>query len=280
MCASSLTRVVSLPAGPVASWHPFTSIVGLEGLGDDRAFWVSPVEVVGLELARSDLIHEAVHLWAARVGRLGFWLGADGSRLLTRYNENPRERVVVPASTLERLGAVTPLLEGMALYGQLDVDVLTQGDVPGYTPLHVLQDVSWDISYVGATEHAHLEIREWQLAADGNGPGLLTRLFLDPQTDTDHYFAGYWYVKALAAWLAGVIPGLAGRPDALLAVMIKLIVDAPSLTSPDPSLSVEARLDEFHRGLFESGCEIEAHGGLLPVEPCCSLRNLSSEEAA
>lgn len=128
------------------------------------------------------------------------------------------------ASTL--LGAYLPVLEGLALYCELDAEEAPDDlIIPNPVPLHTqMMTLTWNVDESCVLQHA----REEQVIETGtNGPGLLRLLFADPHApECAHYFVGYLWIKAASSVLAKLNSRFS-RSTVALPFLIRLLCDHP-----------------------------------------------------
>lgn len=237
---------------PAAAWHPFTSLVGLDSLAEDRQVSLLPVLEIFPRVAVSDLLHEATHLWSARVTRLGWFLAARGGPLLTSWRSDKGERLMPSDTFLNCLGLARPFLEGLALYAQLDYEEPAESACPVFSPVQAIRSLlEMDPRNPADPAVLYRGFREYALyRPSSQRPSLLKLTFATPQADTEHYAVGYLYIKALEASLIRKVPSLQDRPDWLLPLMIKVIADSPYLLQPVDYDSIPEQLDQFHRAII------------------------------
>ena len=133
----------------------------------------------------------------------------------------------ITVSTL--LGCYLPLLEGLALFSELDVDEKI-GDIiiPNPVPLHAqMMTLPWN-----APEGKVIWLAREEQIFEGEGyePGLLRLLFSQTNAlETTHYFVGYLWIKTIAAILARADARFS-RSTVILPFLIKLLCDHPIVT--------------------------------------------------
>src|SRR5262249_1199080 len=112
-----------------ASWHPITSLINLRiaERGEGTPFELYPMRLdetrrdgVTGRLIGSALQHEVAHLDAARQARVGWLLRYVGGSALHDWRHKRPPALLDRFETL--LGTIEPLLEGLALYCQLDFE--------------------------------------------------------------------------------------------------------------------------------------------------------------
>lgn len=229
-----------------ACYSPFTSLIGLENeAARRRHFLASPI----LEMPFAEyslLFHEIAHLWSLRMTLLGCVFSAAAARAWDAWDDGKGGKPSIPPRTLHLLGVCLPILEGLALYAELDY--FADEDVD---PIHspVLKVLS--LSKLGrpgslrATEF----FRHVRLARLYNHDHQLLRLLVYEQQrdEREHaYLTGYLYVKAVARYLARQCPGLAA-PAIMLPFLIRALCDHPVfLASQVTDLSTAAILQALH----------------------------------
>jgi hypothetical protein len=169
----------------------------------------------------SRIMHEITHVGSIRTTRLGFWLARIATQLLGGNKLIPKGSINVAPVVEQVLGSLAPLLEGLALYGQLDYDTDNTDDILPFPLNKIAANNSGDSFVGGGVLHALRLARIttiWE--------GTLAALLLDDSPHTEHYFAGYMYIKALAAKLAGIAPELK-QPATMLPLLVRLICDHP-----------------------------------------------------
>ena len=233
-----------------ASWHPFTGLIEYEGAWAERAFYgipfVSDPPMVDGRSVVTTIHHELTHHACARTTRLGFAFSAEAARLLRLFRQGGDLTLTTAAIML--LGVYLPILEGLALYAELDADE-QPGDIiiPNPVPLHAqMMELTWhrkagDVLRIARDE----QIYETPEQKDG----LLRLVFADIDApETSYYLVGYLWVKAAVALIARINPRL-GRPTVVLPLLIKLLCDHPLITEIWQGNAGE---QEIAAGLLES----------------------------
>jgi hypothetical protein len=175
----------------------------------------------------STIHHELTHLNSARATRLGWILGEASSEVIAAYREG---RPLTIPSDIERVfGAYIPLLEGLALYTELDfIAAHHEIGLPNPVTLFAqrfepIRRPRLEVTFLSALQEAVVEIPYFE------GDGLLRLLFLDrDRPDLSFYLAGYLWVKAAATWLGRRCPTIR-RPTRMLPLLNKLICDHPAI---------------------------------------------------
>ena len=205
-----------------ASYNPFTNLAGFRPFVGERRLALSiPVLEYPDTASYSTLFHELTHLWCVRTSRLGAMLAIASARAFAAWRAGNPPAIERRAYRL--LGAPPPVLEGMALYADLDYQGNEDRDpihspllkISHYTALG-MKGVEGDAQFFG--------VRQARLY-DG---GYLEALFLAPAiAPTEHaYLSGYLCVKSVAAYLRALCPE-AAHPSFLLPLLIRLFCDHP-----------------------------------------------------
>lgn len=212
--------------GAVASngaWHPLTGVIDW----DDSYWRASPIFAPTIEsdpLIQSTIAHEIVHKWCARLGRFSLLLRALGAQPMAAWLQNPSAELDLPAPLATALGALHPLLEGAAMFGQIDYRPLENPDLcpnPLSRQADFVQEMTTDEYFDSLRRAAH----DTPLA---NSRTTLQLLFHGRSGRYAPYFAGYIYMKALQRLCAAHDPDLA-HPAWFLPVALRLIFDHPVL---------------------------------------------------
>ncbi|MEW6339108.1 MAG: hypothetical protein RXR20_19655 [Paraburkholderia sp.] len=226
-------------------YHTLASLVesGAEELSANLFMGFDPTDN---HVRVSRVLHEITHVASFRTTRLGFWIARIATPLFrTQIGEATPD---IPDSVQTLLGMFAPLLEGLAIYGQLDYDAdNTEAVLP--FPLNKITTNNAAASFHGGPLAA---LRGAKLMAVSDG--LLTELFVRKIGETAHYFIGYLYVKAVAAHIARFAPEL-GAPSTLLPLLIRLICDHPAIErAVDGKLKAEDILGAVHSSLRGLTC--------------------------
>jgi hypothetical protein len=160
--------------------------------------------------------------------------------------------VAVPDSARTLLSGFVPVLEGLALYAQLDY--LPKTDENGIpSPLLLFSGLTHHRYRGVPIETLFINIREGTFHYGEDRKSLLDILFLDTRReDRAYYLAGYLYVKAMAEDLARRCPQLAD-PTLVLPFMIRLICDHPLI---DRALTENLHFDELFETIHQDLTEI------------------------
>lgn len=237
-----------------ASFHPLTALIEYEGGWEQRPFYGIPFVAPGDWSDFSTIQHELTHLWCLRTTRLGWALGRMAAEALTRWQQQPQAPVPVHPQFAALWGAYAGLLEGLAIYAQLDYEVVADDDpmlLPGPLTRHAeLVEPDRQLGFLQILRGA----REYEIYGQPNRPGLLSLLMLTGLPAQNHYFAGYLYVKAIAAVIGQHAPRLA-RPDTLLPLLIRLWCSHPALDNT------------FGDGIKAENLLAELHATILRVTP-------------
>jgi hypothetical protein len=246
-----------------AGWHPLTSLITFESAANERELWLVPLWDPPLR-DYSTALHEAAHMWSCKNTRLGWVSGITASQSYASWLADRSASLVLPRRFTRLLGAMMPLLEGVALYSQFDYETLRDGD-PLPSPLAIeirLFEVALKTNH--QLDKLFRLMREFELFAAPDAiveeeregwPALLTLpelLFLETSDDsTLHYFHGYLYVKAIAAWI-GRRSALARDPAWFLPLAIKLLFDHPIIERAFvEDLSPREILEAIHASITE-----------------------------
>jgi hypothetical protein len=225
-----------------ASWHPLTSLIRFDGGWSTRPFYGNPFMVeppfyVGEESLRasspcvgrmliSTVHHELTHLACARATRFGWVLGTAAARAMEQFQRG--QPIVIPRNVESILGGLTPILEGLALYAELDFEADEKNAILSNPVTQHAQLLAWDRTMLEvfrlALDQAVIESQE---IAE---PGLLRLLFLDDaDPDRSFYLVGYLWIKAVAAQIARRCPSLA-PPYRMLPFLTRLLCHHPIIT--------------------------------------------------
>lgn len=203
-----------------ASWHPLTSLIEWEGAWQERYFYGIPFIASGQWSDFSSIHHELTHLWCARTTRLGWFLGQTAAKSLMTWR-NSRESFLIEPCVETILGVFTPLLEGLAMYAELDYEAHDHQSLLS-NPLTIHADMI-------EPERGLSLIRTLRGVREFAASELLRLLFLNSEQSTySFYLGGYLYVKATIAFMAQHCPRLA-LPDTALPLLIRLWCDHPAI---------------------------------------------------
>jgi hypothetical protein len=181
----------------------------------------------------SRIIHEVTHVGSLRTARLGFLIARVAAETLRGRKQITRRSLTVPDIAETVLGAFSPLLEGLALYGQLDYRINDEEEDILPFPINKIaanNTADFLVSANGvpdAIRNAQLAAI-WGLSAGSSRIGILSALLLDDDAETEHYFAGYLFVKAIAARFSRLDSRLAD-PATFLPLLVRLTCDHPIL---------------------------------------------------
>jgi hypothetical protein len=211
-----------------AHWHPFTGLIEHEGIVENYEFhalpFVSDPPRMEDRSVATIIHHELTHHASARTTRLGFAYSAEAARLLRAFRDGSELNLTSPAIRL--LGTFLPILEGLAVYAELDADE-APGDViiPNPIPMHVqMMEFAWHRS---SGDILRLAREEQIYETPDKADGLLRFLFADPNSpETGVYLIGYLWIKAAVAHIRRINASLA-RPTIVLPLLIKLFCDHP-----------------------------------------------------
>ncbi|NKL24796.1 hypothetical protein [Rhizobium leguminosarum] len=107
-----------------ANWHPLTALIEYQGAAESRHFygmpWLSDPPSKDGRSVVSTIHHELTHLSSARTTRLGVALTMEAARLWKAREDGQPLDLSPGASAL--IGFFRPILEGLALFAELDFD--------------------------------------------------------------------------------------------------------------------------------------------------------------
>jgi hypothetical protein len=265
-----------------ASWHPLSMLITFESRAHDRevelpraasgAFGVPPsangTDLMFLPLWEfehfgdySTLLHEVAHLWCARTSRLGMFLIRAAAESFTEWADDKSRQVRLPERVHRVLGVYVPILEGLAMYAQLDFEAQRPGH-PLPAPLAlVTEHFSFSRQFLGASfQQIFRRIGDGlRLERVKEGKNTLQTLLLDADDTQNHYFVGYLYVKSIQALWSQKCPAFSD-PALFLPVAIRVLCDNQIL-----ELAVTQTLTE--RQLFTA-----MHDGVSSI--CAQLHNV------
>jgi hypothetical protein len=227
-----------------AWFNPFTSLIGLESLGGSRELSLAIPVIEEPQMARySVLFHEVTHLWEMRMSSLGSLLSIAAARAWKQWKTAPEQSVELAERTSHLIGTWLPILEGLALYAELDFSGDEDRD-PIHSPvLKVVHFTAPSMRGV-ADGQVFLHSRLSRIVEHR----LLAQLLLEPSVRPEEraYFTGYLYVKALAAQLGALCPALAA-PARMLPLLIRILCDHPVIArSQRAECSTEELLGAVH----------------------------------
>jgi hypothetical protein len=200
-----------------AWWDPLTSLISFRGLVPVDDAWLVPIWDPQPRGVLSAALHELTHQWCARTTRLGRRLAHVGAELWTAWEDGSAPQI--PDAVAGTLGQLSPLLEGLALYCQLDY--AAEDGAPVYSPVAKMADF-FTLALDPSLEDVEMQraVRDVAVA-----DGLLEQLFLHGhRADTYHYFLGYLWLKAHQRLLTARAPSLA-TGSWFLPLAIKLVAD-------------------------------------------------------
>jgi hypothetical protein len=235
--------LVNLRSGD-AWFNPFTSLIGLESLGGSRELSLAIPVIEEPQMARySVLFHEVTHLWEMRMSSLGSLLSIAAARAWKQWHAAPGQPVELGERTSHLTGTWLPILEGLALYAELDFSGDEDRDVIHSPVLKVVHFTAPAMRGV-PDEQVFLHSRLSRIVEHR----LLAQLLIEPTVRPEEraYFTGYLYVKALAAQLGGLCPALA-PPARMLPLLIRILCDHPVIArSQRTECSTEELLGAVH----------------------------------
>lgn len=211
------------------SFNPFTSLIQYEGGWLDREFTGVPmITEPALDdgsgrWVHSTILHELTHLAAFMATRLGVVVRLASAQML--HDWRTANVAQVSEKTAAFIGTFTPLLEGLAMYAELDYD-LHEDRVALYTPAKLFTEIAAAGRQIAPTALMQA-VRLTQVSElyRYKGPGLLRLLLATPETGAQ-YSVGYLWVKALAGTLAQRCPALKA-PQVMLPFLIRVLCDHP-----------------------------------------------------
>lgn len=250
-------------ANSSANWHPLTSLISFDSLKEREVHYFFPA-IDGTPDYFSNLLHEITHLMSARYGRFGLYLARIATREYVKWTKEKSPTLSLSQSEQNVLGAFTPLLEGVALYTQLDFEA-EDNEGPHYSPLYIIASLVIS-DHVLSTESLSERYRIWRSCASGGRRKtsslesfvgwsttdipLLEVLLLDKtREDLTFYTFGYLYIKALQADWANKCSAFS-KPSIFLPFVNKLINEHPILTSAlTENFSTREIISSIHKTL-------------------------------
>jgi len=236
--------LINLRSGD-AWFNPFTSLIGLESLGGSRELSLAIPVIEEPQMARySVLFHEVTHLWEMRMSLLGSLMSIAAARALQQWKSQPGQPVELGERTSHLIGTWLPILEGLALYAELDFSGDEDRDHIHSPVLKVVHFTGHAMVRGVADEQVFLYSRLSRIVEHR----LLAQLLLEPSVrpEENAYFTGYLYVKALAAQLGALCPALA-PPARMLPLLIRILCDHPAIVqSQRADCSTEELLGAVH----------------------------------
>jgi hypothetical protein len=210
-----------------ASWHPLSFLIDLHGSWEARSFLSVPFIAELNQWSISTLHHELTHLGAARGTRLGAILAKEGTIALRAWRNGDKISVHPGVETV--LGAMTPLLEGLALYAELDYEFDGRPEDWPPFPLGVRAAMTWMRAPMPPLA-TFRNAREMAIAETPFGQRGHLKLLFAPRGEIIplHYFSGYLYVKAAIALIGRRCPSLA-TPAVALPLLNRLWADHPAI---------------------------------------------------
>jgi hypothetical protein len=204
-------------------YHPFGALVEV---GNQVSEHRSELVLMGLMpvdqyFRVSTIFHEITHVASMRTTRLGVWIAGVSSELMQGKLEIPSAMIRLPPQVQIVLGAYAPILEGLAIYAQLDYEIYNiDGILPfSINKIAINNSAGWLQGYspqeVG--HRARLTVI-WD--------GILSALLIDNVPGTIHYRAGYLYLKGVAAKITRLAPTLS-KSTTMLPLLVRLFCDHP-----------------------------------------------------
>jgi hypothetical protein len=246
--------LVSLRSGE-AWFNPFTSLIGLESLGGSRELSLAIPVIEEPQMARySVLFHEVTHLWEMRMTSLGSLMSIAAARAWKQWKTEPQQAVELGERTSSLIGSWLPILEGLALYAELDFSGDEDRD-PIHSPVLKVVHFTAPATRGVADEQIFLYSRLSRIIEHR----LLAQLLLEPSVRPleQAYFAGYLYIKALAWRLGALCPALA-PPARMLPLLIRILCDHPVIAR---SQRTECRTEDLLGAVHETALSLD--GSLL-----------------
>jgi hypothetical protein len=246
--------LVNLRSGE-AWFNPFTSLIGLESLGGSRELSLAVPVIEEPQMARySVLFHEVTHLWEMRMTSLGALMSIAAAGAWKQWRTEPEQPVELGERTSSLIGSWLPILEGLALYAELDFSGDEDRDAIHSPVLKVVHFTAPAMSGV-ADDQVFLYSRLSRIVEHR----LLAQLLLEPSVRPEEqaYFAGYLYVKSLAARLGSLCPALA-PPARMLPLLIRILCDHPVIAR---SQRTECRTEDLLGAVHETALSLD--GSLL-----------------
>ena len=215
--------LTSLRSGK-SHFNPLTALIALETSAADRRLSLSvPVIEDGRFARYSVLFHELTHLWSMRATLLGAVLSGAAAKAWTSWNKQADSAIEVPDRVFELLGTWLAILEGLAMYTELDFEGDEDRD-----PIH--SPVLKVIHYTAPASKGIPNDRQFKLVRFSrvSEDQLLSNLMFDTaHHSTEHaYLVGYLYVKAWARRLSALCPRLEA-PARMLPLLIRILCDHP-----------------------------------------------------
>src|SRR5208283_2051505 len=177
------------------SYHPLAALVESRAYAD----W-SEVYALGLDLEErytqvSINFHEITHMACVRTTRFGFWLARVAAESMAGRVIQFSTPIILPPVVEEVLAGLAAILEGLALYGQLDYETESEEDLLPFPITKLAMSVGRDSGMLTPLLNRLRFAREQIVFDQGHTHGLLRALFIDGEEDEDFYFVGYLYVK-------------------------------------------------------------------------------------
>lgn len=215
----------------------------------------------------SVILHELTHLASFHTTRLGWITHESAARLLKQWLHS--ESPVFSGTTAQIVGTMTPVLEGLATYAQLDLDA---DDSP--LTLYSAPTFYARAAASGSAVPTSATLRDARLSQveslENDGEGLLHLLYQDSESsvaEQNLYLVGYLWVKAAAASLARRCPPLAPA-DVMLPLLIRILCDHPALLQAHRGeIGVDKLLPTIHRSIVQwSAASLDQLAALLRDE--------------
>ena len=251
-----------------AFWHPLTSLIQYQSTASTRELVLLPVIELSPRSAYSTLLHEVTHKWCARTTRLGYLMARTAGELMLEFAENQDTSLSVRDNVISVLAAYTPLLEGLAMYTELDYTTDREVDLLA-SPLSLitsmLESAYWDqhLSREQLLEMIRNEARSDDVE---NSISIAETLFLDTsKVSCNYYCLGYLYIKSLQSLFRARCESL-GQPRLFLPLAMKLICDSPLLDEtldPEKTIQPHELLEKLHGTLISiSSDDLRAYSDL------------------
>jgi hypothetical protein len=234
-------------------FNPFTALIGLETSAADRRLSLSIPVIEDGRIARySVLFHELTHLWSMRATLLGAVLSAEAAKGWTMWSKRADADVELPDRVFELLGTWLPILEGLAMFAELDFEGNEDCD-------HIHSPLLKVIHYTAPATNGIPNVRQFKLVRFSRvfEDHVLSNLLFDTAYHPTElaYLAGYLYVKALARIFSARCPRLS-RPSRMLPLLIRILCDHSGFVEwRRGELTANELLDAIHR--FASSIDVE-----------------------
>jgi hypothetical protein len=231
-----------------ANWHPLTSLITFDSTAESSVRFMTPF--LGDDAAEfSTYMHEVTHLMCARYGRLGIFLSRTAAIYYKPWKENPIGNLALSRGESKMIAAFVPLLEGLALYAQLDFEAQDHEGLH-YSPLFLVGNMASITRFAFGRSLKEIFSIGRSFGSGGSNISLIRALFLDQnREDLNYYLWGYLYIKALQALWGGRCSAF-NHPANFLPLAIKFITEHPVIERFNaPQLTIEEILHAVHQTL-------------------------------